>query len=38
MKKNMIYSKAKSEEEKIKSIGILVWIVLIFSIILIVFF
>ena len=37
MKKNMIYSKAKSEEEKIKSIGILAWIVLIFSIILIVF-
>ena len=37
MKKNMIYSKVKSEEEKIKSIGILAWIVLIFSIILIVF-
>lgn len=36
MKKNKIYSKAKSEEEKIKSIGILSWIGLSFSIVLIV--
>jgi len=37
MKKNMIYSKVKSEEEKTKIIGILSWICLAFSIILIIF-
>lgn len=36
MKKNMIYSKVKSEEENTKSIGILAWIGLAFSIILII--